>query len=123
MALIPRALATLPIAARNTSGLVSSRAAVRYSAITSSLSRYALMSNSESLVAMITPDRAPEHCIHTDTQGQGRCCFGISGIILSGRTDLGARLNGLGLEAMSPKISRIGMQSALVVAVMSGFAL
>src|SRR6187549_3894559 len=42
---MPRALATLPTAARNTSGFSSSSAAVRYSAINSSLSRKALGSN------------------------------------------------------------------------------
>jgi hypothetical protein len=45
IALIPRALATCPIAARKTSGFESSNAAVRYSAITSSSSRNSLGSN------------------------------------------------------------------------------
>src|SRR5262245_51854152 len=42
---MPRALATSAIARRNTFGLGSSRAAARYSAITSSLSRYSEASN------------------------------------------------------------------------------
>jgi len=42
---MPRALATWPSAATNTSGLGSSAAAERYSAMTASLSRYAARSN------------------------------------------------------------------------------
>src|SRR5688500_8931632 len=53
IALIPRALATLPTAARNTSGFSSSSAAVRYSAINSSLSRNALGSNSVTLTIAV----------------------------------------------------------------------